>query len=117
MTAGIETLKQLQQSDFYNQLNNKAACFNYQLCNLAERSGYIANTYKSMFTLFFNQHKVDSFSSARQSNMQFFANFYRQLLNKGIYLSPAQLEASFVCAQHSEEELDYLLFNIGEVLQ
>lgn len=92
----------------------------YQL--LEEKSAYLENGWKenikslgknfqinrigSMMTLFFTEQKVTDFNSAVTSDAPLYGKYFHGMLNRGIYLPPAQYEALFVSTAHSKEDLD-----------
>ena len=59
-----------------------------------------------MMTLFFTEEKVNNFNSAVKSDTKLYGKYFHEMLNRGIYLPPAQFEALFVSTAHSEEDLD-----------
>jgi glutamate-1-semialdehyde 2,1-aminomutase len=58
-----------------------------------------------MFTLFFSEAPVTDYASAKRSDTQRFAKFFRCLLENGVYFPPAQFEAAFVSLAHGEAEI------------
>jgi glutamate-1-semialdehyde 2,1-aminomutase len=58
-----------------------------------------------MFTLFFNEGPVTDYSSAKRSDTARFGEYFRWMLDRGIYLAPSQFEAAFVSAAHTEEDI------------
>jgi glutamate-1-semialdehyde 2,1-aminomutase len=58
-----------------------------------------------MFTWFFTDQPVTDYESAKRSDTERFAHFFRAMLERGIYLAPSQFEAAFVSAAHSEEDI------------
>jgi glutamate-1-semialdehyde 2,1-aminomutase len=108
MAAGIAALRQLQQQDFYQQLNDKAADFAGKLQAVAERTGMpvTLNRVGSLMTSFFTAGAVVDFPSAMQADTDRYARHYRQMLAEGIYLAPSQFEVAFVSAAHTGKDLD-----------
>lgn len=60
----------------------------------------------SMFTLFFTSEPVFDFQSAKRSDTERFANYFREMLNRGIYLPPSQFEAAFLSLAHTEQDIE-----------
>jgi len=108
MAAGIATLKELQRVDFYAELNAKAASFAEQLNGISKSLGIDVqlNRVGSLMTGFFATGPVYDFESAMQADTTRYAQHYRQMLEKGIYLAPSQFEVAFISAAHSEKDLD-----------
>jgi glutamate-1-semialdehyde 2,1-aminomutase len=59
----------------------------------------------SMFTTFFSDGEVVDYATAKKSDTQRFARFFRGMLARGVYLAPSQFEAAFVSLAHTEEDL------------
>jgi glutamate-1-semialdehyde 2,1-aminomutase len=60
----------------------------------------------SAFTIFFTREPVFDFASAKRSDSARFGRFFHALLDRGVYLVPAQLEAAFISAAHTEADID-----------
>ena len=109
MTAGIETLKAIDaDTDFYSKLNESCEyLYNGLRNNLKELDlNYTINTCGSMFTLFFTDHQVTDFDSAKTSDTDAFTRYFNRMLESGVYLPPSQFEACFVSAAHTRDDLD-----------
>jgi glutamate-1-semialdehyde 2,1-aminomutase len=68
--------------------------------------GVTVNRVGSMFTFFFAPQPVTDWESAKQSDTDRFARFFRAMLDRGVYLAPSQFEAAFVSAAHTDEDID-----------
>jgi glutamate-1-semialdehyde 2,1-aminomutase len=108
MAAGIATLKQLNQPNFYEDLDRKSDRLATGLLTAAERAGIKAGAERvgSMLGLFFTDQKVRNFDDAKTSNLELFSAYYKSMRDKGIYLAPSQFEAAFVSAAHTDEHID-----------
>lgn len=71
----------------------------------------------SMWTLFFTAGPVTDYASAKKSNTVEFAKFFNRCLEQGVYLAPAQFEANFISAAHSEDQLKLAFRIIQKSLQ
>ncbi len=111
MTAGIATLKLLQQPRFYKQLEEKAADYADALKRIASATGIAVqlNRVGSMMTGFFTEKPVTDFDSAMQADAARYGQHYRQMLGRGIYLAPSQFEVAFISAAQSEKDLEKTL--------
>jgi glutamate-1-semialdehyde 2,1-aminomutase len=67
---------------------------------------YAMNRVGSMMCMFFTEKPVNDFKSALTSNTELYGKFFHEMLNRGIYLAPAQFEALFISTAHSKEDLD-----------
>ncbi len=108
MTAGIVTLKMLQEPGVYEQLAEKRQKLTVGLNDAASAAGVKISQagIGSMFGMFFNDGPVTGFESATCSDGEQFKNFFRTMLHQGIYLAPSQFECGFISAAHSETDLE-----------
>ena len=60
----------------------------------------------SMIGVFFTNEDVINYESAKTSDLTFFANYYREMAEQGIYLPPSQFEGLFLSTVHSDEDLE-----------
>jgi glutamate-1-semialdehyde 2,1-aminomutase len=105
MSAGIQTLKLLQQENFYQDLEAKSNWFIGELKEIIKGKGIVLNHVGSMFTLFFSENEPQNFDDVKSSNTERFAQFFRSMLEEGIYLSPSAFEANFISAAQTEKQL------------
>jgi glutamate-1-semialdehyde 2,1-aminomutase len=117
VAAGIATLSQLQQPQFYDSLNKKSHDFIVHLEEITARKGVIINSFKSMFTIFFTDNEVNNFEDAKKSDLARFEKFFKKALDKGLFLSPSQFETNFISVAHSPADLDKTAEIISEALK
>lgn len=108
MTAGIETLKLLQEDGFYGRLEEKSRALVEGIADAARRAGYpiYSTRVGSMFCAFFTNGEVHDWTSAAMCDTKSFATFFRSMLEAGIYLAPSQFETAFVSIAHSSEDIE-----------
>jgi glutamate-1-semialdehyde 2,1-aminomutase len=108
MTAGIETLKLLQQTDFYQQLDEKSAALSEGIAKAAKTAGYpiYSTRVGSMFCSFFTKGEVFDWPTASSCDTTAFATFFKAMLEEGVYLAPSQFETAFMSISHSQAEID-----------
>jgi glutamate-1-semialdehyde 2,1-aminomutase len=68
----------------------------------------------SMFTLFFTADPVTDYASAQKSDRGRFAEFFRWMLERECCFPPSQLEAAFLSAAHSDEDIAHTLSAMGQ---
>jgi glutamate-1-semialdehyde 2,1-aminomutase len=122
MRAGLAVMKELRQEGFYEELNRKAAKLAGGLREAIHETGIggEVNAAGSLITLFFNGYDgqiVTDYKTARESDANRFAAFFRQMLERGILLPPSQFEALFISAAHSDEDVERTLAASRESLQ
>lgn len=114
MAAGIETLTELKQPGFYEDLEEKSNTFCARLEEIIEGKDIYLNHCGSMFTLFFNTKNPQNFKDTKQSDQKRFSRYFNNMLERGIYVSPSQFEGNFISRCHTQEILDYVLQSIAE---
>ena len=107
MRVGIETLDLLEEDGIYDRLEAVSAQLEGGLREAATQVGVAVriNRVGSMLTLFFTETEVRDFASAKTSDTERFAAFFRGMLERGIYLPPSQFESWFVSTKHGDEEV------------
>ena len=107
MTAGYETLKQLTPES-YKEFTRKGDMLEKGIGEAAKKHGvpYTFNRAGSMIGLFFTNEDVINYETAKTSDLEFFASYYREMANQGIYLPPSQFEGLFLSTAHSDEDIE-----------
>ena len=111
-TAGLAMLGIIQSNpEVYQRLESKgkrlAEAIRQQIDSLQIKAS--VNQIGSMFTLFFTDKKVENFNDAKTSDLIKFGQYFRGMLNRGIYLPPSQFESWFLSDSIGEEELDKII--------
>ena len=109
--AGMATLEVLSEKGIYEQLEEKSAFFFDRLNSLAQRRGlpFQVTRLGSMGSLFFSREEIRDFASVQKASAQAYAQFYRAMRERGVYLAPSAFEALFISLAHSREELEQTL--------
>ena len=107
MRAGIATLKELLRPGVYEGIRAKSEIFAAGLRQALIESGISGqvNATESLATLFFGDAPVKSYSDAKRSDTKRYARFFREMLERGIFLAPSQFEAAFVSAAHTTNDI------------
>lgn len=107
MTAGYETLRALDR-DVYAAINQKIDKLEEGYTQAANDYGIplTINRAGSMFGVFFTNENVINFETAQTSNLDYFAQYYRAMIEEGIFLPPSQFEGVFLSAAHTDEDID-----------
>jgi glutamate-1-semialdehyde 2,1-aminomutase len=101
VSAGLAMLRHLKaHPEIYGQLEERAASL-----VAGVPAGLTVNRVGSMLTLFFNAGPVTDYESAKRSDTKRFAEYFRFMLERGIYVAPSQFEAAFVSAAHTGEDI------------
>jgi glutamate-1-semialdehyde 2,1-aminomutase len=119
MRAGIATLKELSKPGLYERIDEQAKKLVAGLRKAIADSGISAqvNSIGSLLTIFFAPEPVINYTDARRSDTKLYARFFREMLDRGIFLAPSQFEAAFVSAAHTDESIDRTVRAASESLQ
>ncbi|NLC06703.1 MAG: aminotransferase class III-fold pyridoxal phosphate-dependent enzyme, partial [Syntrophomonadaceae bacterium] len=138
MAAGIATLEVLKQPGFYEELEKKSVYLSQGLAEAAIRSGFSTQIIEisgsdnqsnikrinspkdngdsvcltrigSMLCTFFTHRLVTDYQSASTANTDQYSRYFWAMLQEGVYLAPAQFEASFVSSAHTYDDLDRII--------
>ncbi len=118
MTAGIETIKALNQPGVYDLLATKSSTLEEGIARAASEAGISLRISRvaSLLTIFFTPDAVVDYESAKRADTVFFGKFFQQLLSAGIYWPPSQFEAAFVSLAHSDEDIQLTIGVINKSL-
>ncbi len=118
MAAGIATLKLLQQPGAYEELEKTAQSLIDGLNAAARDAGVSVQIDRcgAMLGMFFSDRPVTDFASAKNSDLDRFAAYYRGMLEHGIFLAPSQFEAFFISTAHTPDHIERTLSAAREVM-
>jgi glutamate-1-semialdehyde 2,1-aminomutase len=119
MRAGIATLKELSRPGLYESLNALAKNLSAGLQKALADAGIAAqvNSIGSLSTIFFAAQPVTDYTGAKRSDTKFYARFFRDMLQRGIFLAPSQFEAAFVSAAHTSADIDRTISAVEDALR
>jgi glutamate-1-semialdehyde 2,1-aminomutase len=109
MRAGIATLEQLSAPGLYERIEKLAATFVAALRETikAEQIPAQVNAIGSLATVFFSQHPVTNYSTARKSATECYTRYFCDMLERGVFLAPSQFEACFISVAHTESDMAF----------
>jgi len=119
MSAGVATLKELKKPELYARVSAFAEKLAHGLKQAIAATKVPAqvNSYGSLATVFFTEKPVQNYQDAKSSNTRRYARYFREMLDRGIFLAPSQFEAAFVSAAHTDEDIDRTIAAARESLQ
>jgi glutamate-1-semialdehyde 2,1-aminomutase len=119
MSAGVATLKELKKPGFYERVNSLAEKLVHGLKDAVAKANLPAqvNSHASLATIFFSEKPVRNYQGAKTSNTKRYAKYFREMLDRGIFLAPSQFEAAFVSAAHTDEDINRAVAAARESLQ
>lgn len=112
MAAGITTLKMVRDdATIYERLEVLTRLLSdglrevFQKHDVPHCTAYAG----SMFGFFFTDGPVRDLESAMRADVALYAKFFHAMLERGIYLAPAQFEAGFVSTAHTTRDIEATL--------
>ena len=107
MCAGIVTLEELSRPGLYEKLHHFSEELVTGVRQAARETSISAqiNGYGSLATIFFSDRPVRNYGDAKRSDTKLYARFFREMLDRGIFLAPSQFEAAFLSLAHTAEDV------------
>jgi glutamate-1-semialdehyde 2,1-aminomutase len=108
MSAGLETLLEVEKPDFYSELEAKTNLITLPLQEALSRKKINACVQQagSLFTLFFGLQKVTSKEDLSALDENLYKQFFCHLFERGIYIAPSPYEACFISSAHTTQNLE-----------
>ncbi len=119
MAAGLATIEVLETGEPYRIAGEAAKALVEELSSLIEEYGVRAtiNHVESMFQIFFTGHEVLSPEDAQKSRKEAYAALHEELLRRGVFIAPSQMEAVFTSAAHTSEVVEETISALREVFK
>ena len=109
MAAGLAQLHYLKEHpEVYTHIDALATRLAEGMRKAAAETGapVTVNQIGSLLAPFFTPDAVSTFVDAKGSDVGKYARYFANMLEKGIYLAPAQFEAMFLSNAHTEEDVE-----------
>ena len=119
MAAGVATLEALKDASLYEKLEESSRNLAEGLERAARDRGVktFHTRVGSMLCIFFTENRVTDWDSAKTSDTQRYAAYFRGMLERGVYLAPSQFEAAFVSTAHGGEDIEATIKASSEVMK
>ena len=109
MHMGYKNLKILRDNkEIFTNMEEKAKKLEEGIRANIEKTGVKATIvrFKNMLTLFFGEGPFKNYQDVMECDTDMYAKYFKEMLDRGIMLPPAQFECMFLSTAHSEEDLD-----------
>ena len=118
MAAGLAQLRELERTDGWSLLERSGAQLEeFARAALRElKLPWVFHRIGSMFCLFFTREPVIDLASAKRSNPEKFAAFFKACLDRGVYFAPSQFETGFLSTAHTPEDIERTAKVVREAL-
>ena len=112
MAAGLAQLKILYEDpEIYTRLYQKGEMMfeGIRRIFLENNIPYQVNSVASLGCIFFTENKVTDYASAKTSDTDAFAKYFKYMLNHSVHLAPSQFEAMFLSDAHTNDHIEAAL--------
>ncbi len=109
MNLGLRGLNILDGNrDIYDQMINKARLLEEGIRENIEKVGIKAEIvrFRNMLTLFFAEGEFRNYDDVQRCDTKLYARYFKEMLERGIMLPPAQFECMFMSEAHSMEDIE-----------
>lgn len=72
--------------------------------------------FKAMVCLFFAEGPMESYADVAKCDTEKYALYFREMLNQGVLMPPAQFEGLFLSSAHSRKDIDETLIKVEKAL-
>jgi glutamate-1-semialdehyde 2,1-aminomutase len=112
-TAGFTILNILNKKkrQIYPKLEKNCIELKKALTDSAAAHKLPARVYSvaSLYQIFFTDKSITDYSCAKNSDLQMFTAYFRELLRQGVFIPPSQFETCFVSNAHTDEDLKFTI--------
>lgn len=109
MHMGYKNIKILQETeDIYEKMEETAKKLEEGIKTNIEKTGVKATIvrFRNMLTLFFGEGPFKNYDDVSKCDTDMYAKYFKEMLERGIMLPPAQFECMFLSTAHSDEDLE-----------
>lgn len=120
MHMGYKNINLLKRDkDLYKNMEKTAIKLEEGIAANIKETGVKATIvrFKNMLTLFFGEGPFKNYDDVQRCDTDMYAKYFKEMLNRGIMLPPAQFECMFLSTAHTEEQLEYTIKSNLEALQ
>ena len=121
MAAGLTQLRLLREdASFYRRLNSTSDRFFKELDRILSNAGvpHRLNHIGSLGCVFFNDgSSVEDYESAQLCETSRYTQYFKSMLDHGVYLAPSQFEAMFISSAHTDSDLERTLDNVRKYVR
>lgn len=109
MFMGYKNLNILKDNpSVYEEIEKKAIKLEEGIKNNINKLGIKASVvrFKGMLCLFFAEGKFESYDDVKNCDTELYSKYFKEMLERGILLPPAQFEGMFLSTAHTEEDVE-----------
>lgn len=111
IAAGIACIRELSKERTYERLEEMGIRLEEGIRSSAAKHGVqiTLNRFGGALTVYFTDQEVTDYDSAQTSDSEKFGEFFRLMLEQGIYLAASKYEAWFLTTAHTNQDVDITL--------
>jgi glutamate-1-semialdehyde 2,1-aminomutase len=119
MAAGIATITELENGDVHRHIFRLGDKVRNGLLEIFNRLGIpvVVAGFGSIFTPYFMEGPVNSYTDLLRNNGELDAAFRRELVQRGILVHPTPLKRNHISASHTDADIDFTLENVEAALR
>lgn len=121
VAAALATLEEIERlgDSLYTKLRKYASAVEEEALRASEsmRLSLWVNRFESMLQIFMIKGPVRSYREAVSCDLGAYSRLHRELLKRGVFAPPSQLEVWFVSHAHSDRDLGETLSSVREALR
>lgn len=108
MSAGIATLDLLKAPGVWEGLEKASATLTSGIGAAAQTAGIPIQQTRvgTMFTTFFSEVPPKDWSTVARGDKERYGQFFRKMLEQGVYLAPSAFEAGFMSTAHTDADIE-----------
>ncbi|SDZ26838.1 glutamate-1-semialdehyde 2,1-aminomutase [Thermoactinomyces sp. DSM 45892] len=107
ISAGIACIRELSKEGTYQRLDELGARLEEGIRSSASKYGVqiTLNRFGGALTVYFTDQEVFDYDTAQTSDSEKFGEFFRLMLEQGIYLAASKYEAWFLTTAHTDQDI------------
>lgn len=107
MAAGLAVIEQLEKENIHKKLNSRGDELRSGLRDIVDDTGldYSVSGIASMFKIFFGDSPANYQDSLKCDKSEY-VQFFRRMLENGIFLPPSQFETNFLSTAHTDSDIE-----------
>ncbi len=118
MAAGLAQLDVLAEEDPFDLLADRARTLVDGIVAEIQKRGVAVtgSSIGSMWGIFFTDSPVFDLDSAKASDTEFFAQYFRCCLERGVLFAPSAFEAGFLSTAHTDDDISTTIDIVGSAM-
>ncbi len=120
MHFGLKTLRHLKENiSVYENMERQGIVLEEGFQAIIDKYDFplSVSRFKGMVCLFFAKGRMNSYDDIKNCDTDKYAHYFREMLNLGVLMPPAQFEGLFLSSVHTDEDIDLTLKKVETALK